>query len=67
MEYEIKIFELQNIIQRFGIKCQECGRGWFVGDRERTKEEKQDWLCPDCEKEEAFKDFNDGIDPEEDY
>ena len=40
---------IQHSINKFGIKCSACNELWMVGDRERTEEEKEKWMCPNCE------------------
>lgn len=35
------------------INCSICKSEWMVGDRERTEEEKNKWVCPNCKEEMA--------------
>ena len=42
-----KTKEIQHAIKRFGIKCSVCEKGWMVGDKDRTEEEKKIWVCPE--------------------
>ena len=46
MKMKFFVDNLKN--NKFRINCLNCGKPWLVGDRERTIEEKQKWVCPNC-------------------
>ncbi len=38
-------------LPKLSVKCRACEKLWLVGDRERTEEEKAQWMCPYCEED----------------
>jgi DNA-directed RNA polymerase subunit RPC12/RpoP len=46
-KYEMKQ-AINHAIGKFGVNCADCGKSWLLGDKERTEEEKKEWLCPNC-------------------
>lgn len=40
--------ENEILSSKLSIHCSVCKKLWLVGDRERTEQEKDEWICPDC-------------------